>query len=67
MHAATTGFAPPARSQLRQTLRALRRGAAIILCLSVIAVLAVGTRHLVFEYNHGDRQVVQRLVASLIP
>lgn len=67
MHAASTGFRPRERPQILRPLRTLGRGAAVIACASAIAALALVTRTLVFEYNHGDREVVHRLFDSLLP
>jgi hypothetical protein len=67
MVAASTGLGFQARPHIRRTLRAFARGATTIACMSAIAVLLLGIRYLVFEYNHGDRQVVLHLIESLAP
>jgi hypothetical protein len=71
MVAAATPIDPPerlhARPPIGRILRGLARGVATVLCVSVIAVAALGTRTLVFEYTHGDRQIVLRLFESLLP
>ena len=43
------------------------RAALTILCLAAVAAAVPAVRYLVFEYNHGDRQIVQRLFDSLLP
>ena len=46
---------------------AVARAALTILCLTTVAAAVPAVRYLVFEYNHGERQIVQRLVDSLFP
>jgi hypothetical protein len=48
-------------------LGAVARGALKILCIAAAAATVLAVRYLVFEYNHGDHQAVQRLVAPLLP
>ena len=67
MVAAATPIELPARSPIGRALRGLACGVATIACASMIAGLVLGTRYLVFEYNHGDRQIVLRLFESLLP
>lgn len=67
MHTASTGFGPRERPQILGMLRTLGRGTSVIACASAIAVLALVTRYLVFESNHGDQEVVHRLFDSLLP
>lgn len=67
MVAAATPIDSPARPPIGRALRGLARGAATIACASMIAGLVLGTRYLVFEYNHGDRQIVEHLFESLLP
>lgn len=67
MVAAATPIEEPARPPIGRALRGLTRGAATIACASIIAGLALGTRYLVFEYSHGDRQIVAHLLESLLP
>jgi hypothetical protein len=43
------------------------RVALTILCLAAVAAAVPSARYLIFEYNHGDRQIVQRLFDSLCP
>jgi hypothetical protein len=38
-----------------------------ILCLAALVIAVLGVRHLAFEYNHGDREMVLRLLDSLSP
>ena len=46
---------------------AVARFALTILCLAAVAAAVPAVRYLVFECNHGDRQIVQRLFDSLLP
>jgi hypothetical protein len=46
---------------------AVVRAALTILCLAAVAAAVPAGRYLAFEYNHGDRQIVQRLFDSLLP
>lgn len=46
-------------------LAAIGRGALKILCIAAVAAAILGVRSLVFEYTHGDRQVVLHLLDSL--
>jgi hypothetical protein len=56
-----------ARPRDRHGVRRRCRAALTILCLAAVAAAVPAGRYLVFEYNHGDRQIVQRLFASLLP
>jgi hypothetical protein len=38
-----------------------------IVCLAAIAVAVLGGRYLLYEYTHGDRQVVVRLLDTFLP
>ena len=48
-------------------LRAIARDVLKILCIAAVAAAVLGVRYLVFEYNHGGRQVVLQLLDSLMP
>jgi hypothetical protein len=48
-------------------LRPALRTALALLCLAGIAAAALATRALVFEYTHGDREIVLRLLDKLWP
>ena len=48
-------------------MKAAARGTLAILCLAIVAVTAIGTRYLVFEYSHGDREVVMTLLDKISP
>jgi hypothetical protein len=67
MVATATPIDSPARRPIGRALRGLARGVATIVCASMIAGLVLGTRYLVFEYNHDDRKIVERLFESLLP
>ena len=45
---------------------AVARFALTIVCLVAVAAAVPAVRYLVFEYNHGDHQAVQRLVDTLL-
>ncbi len=46
-------------------MRAAAQGTLAILCLTVFSVAVLGTRHLVFEYGHDDREIVMNLLAKI--
>ena len=48
-------------------LKAAARGSLTILCLAIISVAVLGTRYFVFEYQHGDREVVMTLLDKISP
>jgi len=48
-------------------LKAAARGTLAILCLVTVSVAALGTRYLVFEVRHGDREVVTTLLDKISP
>jgi hypothetical protein len=48
-------------------VKAATRGALTILGLAVFSVAVLGTRYLVFEYRHGDREVVMTLLDKISP
>ena len=48
-------------------VKAAARGTLAILCLAIFSVAVIGTRHLVFEYRHGDREVVMTLIDKISP
>ena len=48
-------------------VKAAARGTLTLLCLTVLSVAVLGTRTLVFEYHHGDRQVVEMLLDKISP
>lgn len=50
-----------------QRVRAAARGTLAILCLAAFSVAVLGTRCLVFEYSHGDREVVANLLDRISP
>ena len=65
MHARSAGELPRASHSV--ALATIGRGALKILCIAAVAAAILGVRSLVFEYNHGDRQVVQHLLEPLMP
>lgn len=67
MNVTTTRLGPRARSSIDQTLRVMARGAVTIACICAFAVVVLAFRYLAFEYNHGDRQILFRLLDSLMP
>jgi hypothetical protein len=48
-------------------VKAAARGTLAILCLAIFSVAVIGTRYLVFEYRHGDREVVMTLLDKISP
>ncbi len=48
-------------------VKAAARGTLALFCLAVISVAALGTRYVVFEYQHGDRAVVVNLLDKISP
>ena len=48
-------------------VKAAARGTLTILCLVVFSVAMLGTRYLVFEYGHGDREVVVNILDKISP
>jgi len=48
-------------------VKAAARGTLALLCLAVFSVAVLATRYLVFEYNHGDSQVVVNLLDKISP
>lgn len=50
-----------------QRVKAAARGTLTILCLALFSVAVLGTRYLVFEYRHGDREVVMTLLDKISP
>ena len=48
-------------------LKAAARGTLTILCLAIFSVAVLGTRYLVLEYRHGDRQIVVDLWDKISP
>ena len=48
-------------------VKAAARGTLAILCLAVVSAALIGTRYLVFEYSHGDREVVMTLLDKISP
>ena len=48
-------------------VKAAARGTLTILCFAVVSVAALAARYLVFEYGHGDREVVVNLLAKISP
>jgi hypothetical protein len=48
-------------------MRAAAHGTLAILCLAIFSVAVLGTRYLVFEYSHGDREVVMTLLDKISP
>ena len=48
-------------------LRTIGRAALQIVCLAAIAVAVLGGRYLLYEYTHGDRQVVMHLLDTFLP
>lgn len=38
-----------------------------MLCVVAFSVAVLGGRYLLFEYNHGDREVVLHLLDTLVP
>lgn len=48
-------------------LHAAARVALTILCVAAVSAAILGARYLIFEYNHGDRQMVLRLLDKLSP
>lgn len=48
-------------------MRAAARGTLALICLAVFSVAMLGTRYLVFEYQHGDRAVVVNLLDKISP
>jgi hypothetical protein len=65
--AVTAGLGPRTKLAIRRVSRVLARGAVAVACLCAIAAVVLGFRYLVFEYNHGDRQILFRLLDSLMP
>jgi hypothetical protein len=54
-------LSPPGQGSVA-ALKAIARHAVTILCLAAVASAVVGVRYLVFEYNHGTRQMVLNLI-----
>ena len=48
-------------------VKAAARGTFALLCLAVLSVAVLGTRYLVFEYRHGDREVVVNILDKISP
>jgi hypothetical protein len=48
-------------------MKAAARGTLSILGLALVSVAVLGTRYLVFEYSHGDREVVMTLLDKISP
>ncbi len=48
-------------------VKAAARGTFAILCLAIFSVAVLGTRYLVFEYRHGDREVAMTLLDKISP
>ena len=67
MYARSAGGLPWPGHGISTVFGAVARTALTILCLAAVAGAVPAGRYLVFEYNHGDRQIVQRLFASLLP
>lgn len=55
---------PPSTPQLdvAAPLRALIRTLLTVTCLALVVVAVLAVRYVAFEYTHGDRSVVQRLL-----
>jgi hypothetical protein len=65
MHALSAGELPLLAHRAGVALAAIGRGVPRILCIAAVAAGILAIRSLVFEYNHGDRQVVLHLLDSL--
>ena len=48
-------------------VKAASRGTLAILCLAICSVAGLGTRYLIFEYRHDDREVVMTLLDKISP
>ena len=48
-------------------MKAAARGTLAILCLAIFSVAVLATHYLVFEYRHGDREVVMTLLDKISP
>jgi hypothetical protein len=62
MYAQSTRELPLVGAWLTKTLGSAARSALAILCIAAVAAAVVAVRYVVFEYAHGDRHVVQRLI-----
>ena len=62
MHAQFADELAPLGQGSGTALKAIARHALAILCLAAVAGAVVGVRYLVFEYNHGARQMVLNLI-----
>jgi len=67
MYARSAGSLPWPGHGASTVFGAVVRAALTILCLAAVAAAVPAVRYLAFEYNHGDRQIVQRLFTSLLP
>ncbi len=52
---------------LTTALRAATGAVLMILGLAAMSAAILGARYLIFEYNHGDREMVLRLIDKLTP
>lgn len=62
MYASFTRELPFSAARFAATLRGVARSALAILCITAVAATILAARYLIFEYNHGDHHVVERLV-----
>ena len=67
MYARSAGAPPFPGARLATTLGNFARGALAILCIAAVAASFLAVRSVVFEYTHGDQQIVHRLAESLLP
>jgi hypothetical protein len=57
----------PSTRPLETAARTLARSVLTIFVICLVAALALGLRYVLFEYSHGDRQFVQRLLVAFLP
>ena len=61
------GISPSRPRAIVGAMRSLARGVLIAVCVCLACTAILGGRYLLFEYRHGDRQMVLRLLDHLSP